>query len=202
MSAGVPTLAIPASLADLLLSVQPRIRELTQEAQKRSIFWRVLHAKTAIVESRVPLGPELRFWEIDADEALESFLFSKLLAVLPPHVSSIDFDTLPHGYRPLLDVLEFERHRQFEGWTAATNHGPERLNAISRSYAEVGLPDEAAALEKVANVLSEVVEITDDTDNALEDAYCSVRNRTPTIEERLPVILSFVRANPMAFGEA
>lgn len=201
MPAGARTPTIPASLAERLLTVQPRARQLTPEARARGLLWRLLHARSAVVEVPVPLGAELRFWELDSDEELEGFLFDRLLAVLPPHCSPIDLDTLPAGYRPLLEVLEFERHRQFEGWTAATNHGSERMFGISKSYADVGLADEAAALKKVARALSRVVEVTDDTDEAIEAEYCSVRNRYPTFEERLPRILAFVRANPGAFFE-
>ncbi|MBN8427957.1 MAG: hypothetical protein J0L65_10855 [Xanthomonadales bacterium] len=65
-----------------------------------------------------------------------------------------DWTTPPRGDTPLLDVLEFERHCQFEGWTAVRNNGTEYMRRIVESHACASLPEEARALAAVSDTSS------------------------------------------------
>jgi hypothetical protein len=200
MSSATPTLRIPDDVADALLPIQPRRRTLTPEAKRRGLIWRLFNAKAAIVEQPVPLGAELAFWEIQSDDQLEDFLFGRLLVALPPQDLRARVGALPSGYRPLLDVLEFELHRQFEGWTAATNYGAEEVRYTSQSYTRIGLADESRALLRVAEALADSRKVDDELEERLERVYASEQNSTPTFELRLISILEFVRSNPTLFG--
>jgi hypothetical protein len=194
-------LQLPVQVAKALLARQPRLRTLSEAAKQRSVFWRLLNFRAAIVEHPVPLAEELSFWAMESDQALEDFLFDKLLAALPPDGISVDLGKLPSGYLPLLEVLGFEQHRQFEGWTAATNIGATKLRSICACYVQLGLTDEAAALDRVGEQLSLCVEVCDETEGLLELAYSSVPNSTATLEARIPYLLGYVRSRPDCFGE-
>ncbi len=144
------------------------------------------------------LGEELRFWEIEDDQKLEDFLFGDLLAGLYPDA---DWESLPEGYYHLVQVLEFERHCQFEGWTTVSNKGAHEMRDIIQSYPFVGLPDEANALAAVTDAYAALASDDDERfHDALNMAHSSVPNRTPEIEDRLPVLFAFVRNNPRYFG--
>lgn len=146
------------------------------------------------------LGPELQFWAIEDDEALEDFLFDDLLNALLLS-KALDWQQLPPAYIALMLVVEFERHCQFEGWTAVSNKGADEMQVIIQAYEWVGLQDEARALKAV---LEAYVKLGDDQHESFHEilgqAYNSAENTTQDIEDRLPVILSFVRAHPEYFG--
>lgn len=194
-------LLIPSKVEAALLAAQPLLRELSAEARSKGILWRIFNARSAVVTRRQPLGPELRFWTIESDEELEEFLFQRLLAAFPPPFSPEWSEHLPRGYEPLLAVLEFERHRQFEGWTAVSNLGAAHVRSVANSYAALGLTDEAAATNRVAARFTEIDQNGESMEEELEAVYVAEVNRTSTIEARLPLIMAYVRANPSFFGE-
>lgn len=161
-----------------------------------------LHVGIGFVTKDDGLGPELQFWRIEDDEALEDFLFQDLLAGLDP---DMDWNTLPQGYQPLIDVLEFERHCQFEGWTAVSNKGVDEMRRIIESYRFFGLQDEARALSAVTDAYSL---LADDDDpsfyDVLRQAYASASRQTAEFDEciegRLLHLFQFVRSHPELFG--
>jgi hypothetical protein len=203
-------LRIPESVEARLLAVQPRVREIAPHAHEWGLLKRVLNFREVIVERRLPLTRELAFWTIEADDDLEDFLFQNLLAAMPPHELHGQWQGLPAGYRPLLHVLEFERHRQFEGWTAVTNHGVDGMKAIVRGYRELGLEAEAKALAAAAKAGGDDAawqHLDGDEDpcprmEAIERAYAQWHDRTDDADIPVAPILAYVRANPGKFGVA
>ncbi len=149
------------------------------------------------------LDRELRFWEIEDDGELEDFLFDDLLNAFfggMEEPTAREWKSLPAGYRPLSLVLEFERHCQFEGWTAVENRFDDLLDIIA-SYRFVGLGDEANALAVVKDAFESLASDDDGAvENALGAAYKGVPNTTPEYEDRVPLLLGFVRANPELFA--
>ncbi|HRD72337.1 MAG TPA: hypothetical protein PK216_04860 [Aquimonas sp.] len=132
------------------------------------------------------------------DEALRDFLFDDLLAALD---LDTDWTTPPRGDPPLLDVLEFERHCQFEVWTAVSNNGTEAMRWIVESDACVGLPEEAHALAAVneANSRSpnpDVPEFHDILRKAYITALGDFTDFDDHTETRLPRIFDLVRSQP------
>jgi len=116
-----------------------------------------------------------------------------------------DWTTPPRGDPPLLDVLEFERHRQFEGWTAVRNQGTEDMRRIVESDACVGLPEEAHALAAVTDAYSrlpnpDVAEFHATLRKANITAHGGNIDFDDRIENRLPRIFDFVRRHPEWFG--
>jgi hypothetical protein len=149
------------------------------------------------------LDRELRFWEIKDDGELEDFLFDDLLNAFfggMEEPAAHEWRSLPSGYRPLSMVLEFERHCQFEGWTAVENRF-EDLPDIIAAYRFVGLGDEADALVAVKDAFESLAGDDGEADErVLGTAYKSVPNATPEYEDRVPRLLAFVRANPGLFA--
>ncbi|MCA9233263.1 MAG: hypothetical protein KDA57_21645, partial [Planctomycetales bacterium] len=108
---------------------------------------------------------------------------------------------LPPGYAPLVSVLEFERHCMFEGWGAVSNKGDEEMPYVIQSYRTIGLEQEAAALEKVFSAYSLHAGDEDEAyHDSLRKAYRSVPNDFPEMEDRVPIMLEYVRAHPELFA--
>ena len=198
-------LVLPAQVRTAILAIRDHFRDLNARAQERNAQQDVDRSAAPIVQIGFvtkpdQLGPELQFWAIEDDRALEDFLFDDLLSGLFGK-EDVDGSKLPNGYIPLLLVLEFERHCQFEGWTAVSNKGQEGMREIIQAYQYVGLNDEAKALKAVANAYTELAnDDHEDFHEILGNAYRSVENSTPEIEDRLPHVFAFVRKNPQLFG--
>lgn len=201
------TLTIPQSVQDAILRNRAHFRELDARARTHNAARQAeppggVSFQVGFVTKPETLDVGLQFWTIGDDQALEDFLFEDLLAGLDPET---DWDALPRGYRPLIDVLEFERHCQFEGWTAVSNKGAEEMRRIIESYALVGLPDEARALAAVTDAY---LQLPSDEDPAFYDvlrkAYVAARGAgadfDDRIEDRLPHVFRFVRNHPEWFG--
>jgi hypothetical protein len=142
-----------------------------------------------------------RFWEIADDERLEDFLFHEIMEPVQLRFPDEQRLALPQAYRDLVAILEFESHCQFDGWTAVSNEGADRMRKIIESYRSIGLAQEAAALEAVvASYLA-----TSDADPRFHDilgaAYSSVANDLSEFEDRLRFILGWVRSNGHLFAE-
>lgn len=182
---------IPERVEVQIVALREHIHELNDRAKKRGSLGGFVTKPTILSDA------ELAFRTIQDDDVLDEFLGD----VLGGLYGQVELDELPPGYGPLVTVLEFERHCQFEGWTAVSNKGAEETVSIIESYRVVGLSDEAAALSKV---LEAYVALADDEDEAFHDklgaAYRSMRNSTPEIEDRIPVILAYVRNNPSLFA--
>jgi hypothetical protein len=147
------------------------------------------------------LDKELRFWAIDDDEELDDFLTCDLLGALFHELSEAQWRRLPRGYRPLVTMLEFERHQQFEGWTAVENRADEMLDIVE-SYRFLGLDGEANALEAVRKAHAAMeTEDPEDLDDVLSKAYHSVPNSQSEEEVRMTAIYAFVRTRPELFRE-
>lgn len=138
----------------------------------------------------------LSFWTIEDDEELAMFLTEDLVSAL----FSQDLSDLPRGYTPLIRLLEFERHRAFEGWTAVPNKGEDEMRLIIGDYRAVGLVQEASALEAVLAAYLGLPENEERLSPILAAAYGSVPNDTRDIDERIPTLLQYVRANPDSFA--
>lgn len=196
-------LRIPDAVAERLLEAQPRLREISPQAREWGFLKRALNLEASYVFTPVPLAArELAFWEIESDEELEAFLFGNLLRSAPNGSDDPDWKHYPPAYRSLLTVLQFEQHREFDGWTAVTNEGVEQMAIIVAAYCSVGLNDEAEALREAAAILAALPEGEDESDieEEIEAAYDQRRNATPTIEDPLAVVIAYVRANPMLFA--
>ena len=144
---------------------------------------------------------ELRFWAIDDDEELDDFLTGDLLPALFHELSEAQLRRLPRGYEPLVTMLEFERHQQFEGWTAVDNRADDMLEIIE-SYRFLGLDDEANALEAVRTAHAALD--TDDPEqleDVLSEAYRSVPNSQSDEDDRIVSVFAFVRTHPELFRE-
>lgn len=147
------------------------------------------------------LDKELRFWTIDDDGELDDVLTGDLLPALFMELSEAEWRRLPRGYRPLVTVLEFERHQQFEGWTAVDNRAGDMLEIIE-SYRFLGLDGEANALEAVRQAHAALD--TDDPEqleDVLSEAYGSVPNSQSDEEDRMTSVFTFVRTHPELFRE-
>ena len=182
---------IPKAVEKAILENRAYFREKDREMRKRS------GGKAGFITKPDKLEGELAFWTIEDDEELDEFLFGDLLPAL---YGNVDLAPLPKGYASLIDVLEFERHCQFEGWTAVSNRSSE-MKRIIASYRFVGLAQEAAALTAVVAAYEKI----DDDDEGFHDilgkAYGSVENDTPDVEDRTPILFTFVREHPELFGE-
>lgn len=69
------------------------------------------------------------------------------------------------------------------------------------SYKYLGLHDGASALTAVLNKFMEIDD--DDIDefqSAIDEAYDTVENMTPELEDRLAIVRIFVRENSRLFG--
>ena len=124
-------------------------------------------------------------------------------------MTALDLDTdraaRPRGDPPLLDVLEFERHCQFEVWTALRNNGTEEMRRIVECDACIGLPEEAHALAAVTDAYSrlsnpDVAEFHATLRKANITAHGSNTGFDDRIENRLPRIIDFVRSHPDWLG--
>jgi len=186
---------IPFEIEQAILATRQQFRGMNAKAQELS------GGTMGFVTKPHDLGPALRFWEIEDDSELEDFLFEDLLASVDG-MRMLDLSQMPPGYEPLITVLEFERHCQFEGWTAVSNRADE-MESIVKGYRFTGLEDEAVALSKVLVAYNQLAD--DDIEefhDILGKAYGSVKNATPEIEDRIPVILGFVREHEELFYEA
>jgi hypothetical protein len=195
-------LRIPDVIAERLLAVQPRVREISAQAREWGLLKRLLNFREAIVERQLPLTRELAFWEIEPDEDLEKFLFYRLGRALPSHQKDVDWRSLPAGYRPLVVVLEFELARQFGGWVAVGNAGTRGMKRILAAYRDLALISEADALEAVTATYSALPRNADEAIDAMESRYAQVGSTTPEFEDRVAAMLAFVRASPGKFGVA
>jgi hypothetical protein len=146
------------------------------------------------------LDKELRFWAIDDDEELDDVLSGDLLPALFLELSEAQWRSLPRGYRPLVTVLEFERHSQFEGWGAVENRADDMLDII-QSYRFLGLDAEANALEAVRQAHRDLdTEDQEQLADVLSKAYRSVPNPMSEEEDRMTALFAFVRAHPEMFA--
>jgi hypothetical protein len=147
------------------------------------------------------LDRELRFWMIDDDEELDDFLTYDLLGALFGELSEAQWRRLPRGYRPLVTMLEFERHQQFEGWAAVENRADDMLEIIG-SYRFLGLDGEANALEAVRKAHAALdTEDPERLEDVLSKAYRSVPNSQSDEDDRMASVYAFVRAHPDLFRE-
>lgn len=196
---------IPASVEVRILANRQYFRDLNTAHQKELSAQRAqdpvaeipggyFHTRPAILEM------ELHFWEIQDDNELDEFLFDDLLASLDDiHFGSTEWAAFPSGYRPLIEVLEFERHQQFEGWTAISNHGPVEMFSIIESYKVFGLHDEARALSAVLDVFHDYGDTEPGFHDRMQRAYRSIGHATPDIEDRMPYIYQFIRQHSECF---
>jgi hypothetical protein len=215
---------IPQLVADRILANRRHFHDLNAKAQQRQREQAGRNSEFLLQMEKITGQPievvsygfqtkpltldrERQFWTMEDDEELEEFLFGDLLSALwgevpPSHdeLTNSQWRALPPGYRPLVLVLEFERHSQFEGWAAVENRADD-LQEIIAAYRYMGLHDEAAALTAAIEALARTS--GDDEDafhDALASAYRSVPNATPEYEDRVPRILAFVRAHPELFS--
>ena len=138
----------------------------------------------------------LSFWSIEDDEELRIFLTEDLVSAL----ASYDLSDQPSGYEPLVRLLEFERHRAFEGWTAVANKGEDEMRRIIGDYRLVGLPAEADAIAAALDAYLGLPDNSERLSEALESAYVSVGNQTRDVDERMPFLIRYVRNNPSLFA--
>ncbi|MEW6679074.1 MAG: hypothetical protein AB1421_14250 [Pseudomonadota bacterium] len=200
-------LVIPQAVQVAILGIRAHFRDLNARAQARNAQLQAAdpvgnQIRIGFITKAETLGPELQFWNIEDDQALEDFLFDDLLAGLDP---DMDWSTLPRGYPPLIDVLEFERHCQYEGWTAVSNKGLVEMARIIDSYRTVGLDAEARALAAVTEAYSRLADDDHpDFHDILRQAYAGAQGQTGDfdegIENRLSQVLRFVRTHPDWFG--
>lgn len=208
---------IPQLVADRIIANRQHFHDLNAQAQQRqreragqksNLFEKIGKMTGEEIEvvsygfqtKPLDLDREWQFWSIEDDEELDDFLSYDLLSALYGELSDAQWRTLPAGYPPLILVLEFERHSQFEGWTAVENRADE-LPAIIDAYRFVGLGDEAKALTAVADAYR--VAASDDPkvlDEVLGRAYASVPNTMSDCEDRATHLLAFVRSHPELFA--
>lgn len=197
---------IPASVEARILTNRQHFRDLDAALRARLAAQVAQNPGAEIPGGRfrtksANLEIELRFWEIKDDNALEEFLFDDLLAGFDDiHFGSAEWAAFPPGYRPLIEVLEFERHQQFEGWTAVSNHGLAEMLSIIQSYKILGLHDEARALSSVLDAFRDHGDSEPGFHDRMERAYRSAGHATPDIEDRMPFIHQFIRQHPGCFA--
>ena len=192
---------IPKLVADKIIKNREHFHHLNAKAQEKQRLTSPDSpvARHGFATKPLELSSEMHFWRIEDDEELEEFLFEDLLSGLYGETSKEEWEALPSGYCPLVTVLEFERHCEFEGWTAVENRS-EELSEIIRAYEAVGLRQEARAIAVVTEAFRHFVGEPDDLHDVLSAAYHSVPNSTPDFEDRVPVILQFVRINAHLFA--
>jgi hypothetical protein len=193
---------IPALVAEKIIANRSHFHELDAKAQAAQASAPPDSPRFGYVTKPLSLNKEMQFWTLE-DEDLEEFLFEDLLSALYAQLTPDEWRMLPAGYAPLVSVLEFERHCMFEGWTAVSNKGADEMPYIIASYRALGLPQEAVALSKVFDAYSLCAGDEDEEfHEKLSEAYRSVPNNTPEMEDRVPHLLAYVRANPGLFGVA
>lgn len=198
----MPNLIIPALVAEKIVANRSHFHDLDAKARAAQACAPPDAPRFGYMTKPLTLDKEMQFWTLD-DEALEEFLFEDLLSALYAQLSADEWSKLPSGYAPIVSVLEFERHCMFEGWTAVSNKGADEMPYIISSYHALGLPQEAAALSKVYEAYSLWAGDEDEEfHERLSEAYHSVPNSTPEMEDRVPIILAYVRANPCLYGVA
>jgi hypothetical protein len=188
-------LKIPESVKKAILEYRAEVRA-QNSGRRKSFLFGLIKIKSGFEERPETLGAEQEFWTIADDQQLEEFLFSDLLAALYPDGERVLWKALPSGYAPLLLVLEFERHCDFEGWTAVSNKGVDEMREIIRSYEVLGVPSEAKALTAV---LARFQAVGDNPDE-LGAAYSSVPNDMAERGDRMGKVLAFIRNHPERFG--
>lgn len=181
-------------------SIELAILDQRKETNKQAeLFNKAASSEMSMAVQPEKLVDELEFWNIVDNEKLDDFILELPYALLLAD-SEFDWGSLPEGYAPLVAAMEFELSCQNEGWIAISNTGEESMQSVIDAYRYLGLNDEAAAL---ASVLQKYLEIDDEDEEfhqLLGDAYGSVKNSTPELEDRLVVVRSFVRENGRLFA--
>ena len=136
----------------------------------------------------------LAFWTLD-DELFEEFLLYLPLQMAIVSDADPDLDDMPEGFRLAYYTYHLEDDYDFNGWTALTNAGTDRLPGVIRAYERMGMHDEARA---VAAALAAIEEDPEDTD-AAEDAYKSVDSEFADEDARRTALFDFFRANTALF---
>lgn len=182
---------IPKLVQDLILKNRKHFHKLDAEMRQKT------NGQAGFSTKPLTLKEEKTFWNIKVDDDLEDFLFEDLLPAL---FDQTELSGLPPGYDPLVHVLEFERHCDFEGWYAVSNKTKEEMQHIIDSYKVVGLHEESEALREV---LKSYLQLADSEEEKFSDilsaAYRKVPNSTSEPEDRVSILLDYVRSNPKTF---
>jgi hypothetical protein len=136
----------------------------------------------------------LAFWTLD-DELFEEFLLYLPLQMVISSGADPDLAAMPEGFRLAYFAYHLEDDYDFNGWTALTNAGTDRLPGVIQAYERMGLRDEARA---VAAALAAIEEDPEDTD-AAEEAYQGVDSEFADEDVRRGALFDFFRANTALF---
>lgn len=191
-------LFIPFLVESAILAHRAYLIELNRKAHQYNIENNITFGGISFPTKSLELDTERQFWSMEEDMALQTFLMEDLLALYP----EASWQALPRGYKPLIDVLEFERHCDCEGWLSVSHKGEIEMRQIIQSYAFIGLQDEARALTAVTNAFLPLCgeEASPHFSKTLSKAYRSVPNSTPERDDRMRVVCEFVRKHPALFG--
>lgn len=183
-------LEIPVVVQEAILKSRKHFHDLDANARRNS------NGLSGFSTKPLELVKEKQFWTIQDDDDLHDFLFEDLLALY----GEIDLTILPIGYKPLLLVLEFERHCDFSGWHAVENKTDNELGEIIESYDFIELKGEAKALRAVVKAYALLSDsMKEDLNECLGKAYGGVDNDCSDPDDRMEALFAFVRKSKSLF---
>lgn len=143
------------------------------------------------------LNEDLNFWEKD-DDSLDDFLFDAIADVILC-LEEDDLAELPKPYCVLAAVMEFERHMQYDGWSAISNEGSDQMEIIIDGYRVLGLHTTALALRTASNECQANSEkSSNERSSIVEAAYLSSITPKASFDEsyetRIEVIRKYARS--------
>lgn len=131
------------------------------------------------------------FWLSDSEGTPEEGMY-QLASELDVENADPLLAQLPPGYRMVYSIFSWEASRAGEGFKTGTdNSGLALVQAAAKAYAEAGMPEEAAALERM---LAQYVHTPLDYDS-IEAAYEAVDNPYQDDWERIPRLVRHLCEN-------
>ena len=152
------------------------------------------------MRNQIPLA----FWQI-ADDAL---LFDAL-PYLPSNVytqggvsgeglTEQEIESLPEGFRLLINIFHLEDELSNEGWDGLSNLGEDGMARVITAYENVGLPKRAKVLSRVLAAY----QTNPEDEHALEQAAAGELPDLVEDDEAFQVLARFIRTSPeRRFGE-
>jgi hypothetical protein len=152
---------------------------------KRSIPSNV---ESMVVSVSEDVGTDTPFWFSESEEVREEGMY-QLAIELDVVDREVFLQSLPDGYAAVHWIFTWEQSRAGEGFcTGIDNSGVEAVENAAVWYANLGMPEEAAALRAM---LLQYVDTPEDYD-AVDAAYQAVEN--PYVEDwdRIPKVVNLL----------
>lgn len=130
---------------------------------------------------------DVEFWnDLEGEDLNEQFFLLATELIL----SDIDEDSIPVGYKLAAYIYHWESNCLFSGWYAIENYR-DMLPAIIDSYKQVGLTQEARALE----LANEAWDSEEQDHDKVGAAYGSVDNPYKEEDDRFDYLSNYFKTN-------